>query len=158
LNQIEATPLRGSDGPTACFFSPDGNSIGIITAGGFLKTISLQDGLSTTLSEGVNFLYGASWLQDDTLVFVRNGTIWRMNRTGGTANAISTLGPHETMHGWPLGLPGGKAILFSVLVGDQWRIDSMVLATGERSTLMPRASYPLLVGEGRLLLFRDGEM
>jgi serine/threonine-protein kinase len=158
LNQIEATPLRGSDGPTACFFSPDGNSIGIITAGGFLKTISLQDGLSTTLSEGVNFLYGAAWLQDDTIVFVRNGTLWRMNRSGGTPKAISTLGPQETMHGWPLGLPGGKAILFSVLSGDQWRIDSLVLATGERSTMMPRVSFPLLVGEGRLLLYRDGEM
>jgi serine/threonine-protein kinase len=158
LNQIEPTPLRGSDGPTACFFSPDGNSIGFITAGGSLRTISIQDGLPTTVSDGVNFLYGAAWLPDDTLVFVRNGALWRVSRNGGTPKAISTLGPQETMHGWPLALPGGQALLFSVLSGDQWRIDSLVLASGARSTLIPRASFPLLVGERRLLLFREGEM
>jgi serine/threonine-protein kinase len=158
LNQFEATPLRGSDGPTSCFFSPDGNSVGLITAGGFLKTISLQDGLSTTIAEGVNFLYGAVWLSDDSIVFVRNGVLWRVNRLGGTAKAITTLGPQETVHGWPLGVPGGKAILFAVLAGDQWRIDSLVLATGERSVLAQRASFPLLVADNRLLLFRDSEM
>jgi Tol biopolymer transport system component len=62
------------------------------------------------------------------------------------------------MHGWPLALPGGKAILFSVLSGDQWRIDSLALATMARAPLIHRASFPLLVGETRLLLFREGEM
>jgi Tol biopolymer transport system component len=158
LNQFDAMPLRGSDGPTACFFSPDGNSIGLIGAGGLLKTISLQDGASATVSEGVNFLYGAAWLADDTIVFVRNGALWRVNRSGGTAKAITSLGREETMHGWPLGVPSGKAILFSVLSGDQWRIESLVLATGERSLLVQRASFPLLVGGGRLLMFREGGM
>jgi Tol biopolymer transport system component len=158
LNQFDATPVRGSDGPTACFFSPDGNSIGMISAAGFLKTISLQDGASATVSEGVNFLYGAAWLPDDTIVFVRNGTLWRVNRSGGTAKAITSHGAQETMHGWPLGVPGGKAILFSVLSGDQWRIESLVLATGARSPVVQRASFPLLVGGGRLLVFRDGGM
>ena len=158
LNQFDATPLRGSDGPTSCFFSPDGNSVGLITAGGFLKTISLQDGLSTTVADGVNFLYGASWLHDGTLVFVRNGTLWRINQTGGMAKAITTLGPQETMHAWPLEVPGAQAILFGVLAGDQWRVESVKLATGERAEVVQRASFPLLVAEDRLLLFRDGEM
>jgi len=158
LNQTDATPLRGSDGPTSCFFSHDGKSMGVITAGGLLKTISLQDGVSNAVSEGVNFLYGATWLQDDTIVFVRSGTLWRVNRAGGMANPVTSLGPQESMHAWPLAVPGGKAILFSVLTGDQWRIDSLVLATGARSTVVPRASFPLFVGEDRLLLFRDGGM
>jgi serine/threonine protein kinase len=158
LNQFDATPLRGSDGPTSCFFSPDGNAVGLVTAGGLLKTISLQDGLSTTVADGVNFLYGAAWLHDDTLVFVRNGALWRINRAGGAAKSITTLGSQETMHAWPLEVPGGKAILFAVLSGDQWRIESLTLATGGRSVLVQRASFPLLVAANRLLLFRDGEM
>jgi Tol biopolymer transport system component len=158
LNQFDAAPLRGSDGATACFFSPDGTAIGMISAGGFLKTISLQDGASATVSDGVNFLYGAAWLPDDTIVFVRNGRLWRVSRSGGTAKAITSLGPQETMHGWPVGVPGGKAMLFSVLSGDQWRIESLVLATGTRSPLVQGASFPLLVGGGRLLVFREGGM
>ena len=156
LNQTDATPLRGSDGPSACFFSPDGNAVGVVTAGGALRTVSLPDGISTTVSDGANSLYGAAWLPDDTIVFVRNGTLWRVTRAGGTARAITSLGPQEAMHAWPLAMPGGKALLFGVLSGDQWRVDSVVLATGERSIVAQRASAPLLVGEGRLLLFRDG--
>jgi serine/threonine protein kinase len=32
LDQFDATPLRGSDGATSCFFSPDGQSIGLVTS------------------------------------------------------------------------------------------------------------------------------
>jgi hypothetical protein len=135
-SNLSLTVLKSIDwrGPTKIFFSPDGNSIGMITAGGVLNTVSLQDGLSTTVTEGVNFLYGAAWLADDTIVFVRNGTLWRIDRNGGAPVAITTLGPQESMHGWPLALPGGKAILFSVLSGDD-NVTLPLMSVGGRGVI-----------------------
>src|SRR5262249_48373376 len=43
LDQFEAVPLRGTENANACFFSPDGQSLGFLTSGG-LRLISLVDG------------------------------------------------------------------------------------------------------------------
>ncbi len=160
LDQSETAPLRGSDGVTSCFFSPDGKSLGFMNAAGLLKTISLADGLTTTVAEDANFTYGAAWLLDDRLVFGRSGGLWQVRRSGGAATPLTTpdRAQRETIHAWPIATPDGKVLLFSVFAGDQWRIDALVLATGARSTVVERALLPLVVAGGRLFFYRDGDV
>jgi len=159
LDQFDASPLRGSDNATACFFSPDGHSIGFITAAGILKTLSLVDGAVTTLVNDASFLYGGAWTDDD-IVFVRNGALWRIPSGGGTPKALTTLGgaQRDTRHSWPTSLPGGQTILFSAVSGDQTRIESLTLRTGERRTVAANGLLPLYVGSGHLLFHRDGDI
>ena len=64
MEQMEATPIRGTDAARDPFFSPDGQSVGF-WAGGQLKKISVTGGAAITLCEAGN-LFGASWGADDT--------------------------------------------------------------------------------------------
>jgi eukaryotic-like serine/threonine-protein kinase len=160
LNQYDASPVRGSENATSCLFSPDGRSIAVVTAAGVLKAISLSDGLSTTITDDVNFLYGVTWTPDDRIVFVREGALWQVPRAGGVAVRLTTLGgpQKDTLHVWPTALPDGKAILFGAMSADQWRIDALTLSTGERHTVVERASLPLYAASGHLMFLRDDRM
>ena len=160
LDKYEAVALRGSDGATACFFSPDGRSIALVTAAGVLKTIALSDGLTVTVTDNVNFLYGAAWLPDDRIVFVRSAALWQIPRTGGPATPLTMLGgaKNDALHAWPAALPDGKTLLFGVESGDVWRVDAMTLATGERRTIVERGSVPLYAASGHLVFLRDDQM
>ena len=160
LDQFEAIALKGSDSATVCFFSPDGRSIGIVTNTGVIRTISLADGLVTTVTDGANFLYGAAWGEDDRIVFVRAGTLWQIARSGGTATQLTKLGgPRgDTLHANPAFLPGGKTLLFAASAGDQRRIESLVVATGERRTVIEGGALPLYATSGHLVFVRGGEL
>jgi len=137
LDQFEAIALKGSDSATVCFFAPDGRSIGIVTNTGVIRTVSLADGLVTTVTDGANFLYGAAWGEDDRIVFVRGGTLWQIARSGGSATQLTKLGgPRgDTLHANPAFLPGSKTLLFAASSGDQRRIEALVVASGERRTV-----------------------
>ena len=160
LDQFESVPLRGSTGATACFFSPNGRSIGFATTAGVMKTISLADGLVTTVTEGVTFLYGMAWSRDGQIVHVRGGTLWLVPAGGGKPTQVTKLeGPRpDTIHASPMFLPGDKVLLFGALSGSEWRIESLVLATGERRTIVERGTWPLYVKSGHLVFYRDGEL
>ncbi|MBI4887996.1 MAG: protein kinase [Acidobacteria bacterium] len=160
LDQFDAVPLRGTDTVAGCFFSPDGRSIGWFTSGGELKTVSLADGLVTTVASDVNFLYGGAWGADDSIVVNRAGALWRIPRTGGTPAPLTMLGGPErdTLHAWPVLIPGGAALLFAAASDSRSRIEALVLATGERRTVVDRGTLPLYAGGGHLVFFRDGEL
>ena len=89
LNQLEAVPVRGSENATGFVFSPEGESIGVVDAGGVLKTIRLSDGTITTVTREVSILYGAAWGPDERIVFVRDGALWRVPAGRDTGGADS---------------------------------------------------------------------
>jgi serine/threonine-protein kinase len=159
LDQFEAVPLRGTDTVSACFFSPDGQSIGFVTSTGLLKTLSLVDGLVATVTEGAN-PSGAAWSADDRIVFARDGALWQVPRSGGTPQALTRLGgaPRDTLHAWPVVLPDGKTMLFGAASGDERRIEALVLATGERRIVVENGTLPLYATSGYLVFVRDGEL
>jgi serine/threonine-protein kinase len=159
LDQIEAEPLRGTDGATTCFFSQDGASIGFVTTAGQLMTISLADGLVARLTGDASFLYGGAWMPDGSIVFPRVSTFWRVARDG-TPRQVTTLdaATRESRHAWPTILPDGETMLFGVQSGERWRIDSTNLTTGARQTVVENGTLPLYVSSGVLVFFRDGRL
>jgi len=160
LDQFEAAAIQGSDSATACLFSPDGRSIAFVANGGIIKTFSLSSGLVNTVTDGANFFYGATWGEDGQIVFVRSGALWQVPATGGTARQLTKLGgaQGDTLHTQPMYLPGGKTLLFAVASGDRRRIDALVLATGERRTVVDDATLPLYARSGHIVFFRNGEL
>jgi serine/threonine protein kinase/Tol biopolymer transport system component len=161
LDQFEATAIQGSDSATACLFSPDGRSIAFVVNGGIIKTFSLSSGLVNPVTDGANFFYGATWGEDGQIVFVRSSALWQIPASGGTARQLTKLGgaQGDTLHMQPMYLPGGKTLLFvAVASGDRRRIDALVLATGERRTVVDDATLPLYARSGHIVFFRNGEL
>ena len=87
MNQLEALPIRGTDGAAYPFFSPDGEWVGFF-ADNELKKVSLAGGPSVTLC-GAGTRRGASWGPDDVIsVCIRCVSwpdagigVWRCSRT-----------------------------------------------------------------------------
>jgi serine/threonine protein kinase/Tol biopolymer transport system component len=160
LDHVDATPLRGTDGVSTLFFSANGTSIGFVTSAGVLKTISLADGIVTTVANEASFLGGGAWSEDDTIVFLRGTTLWRVPRSGGEAKQLTSLDParRETRHAWPIVLPGGGTILFAAASSDRWRIESFDSSTSERRTVVESGTLPMYTVGGHLTYFRDGQM
>ena len=139
MEQMEATPIRGTDAARDPFFSPDGQSVGF-WAGGQLKKISVTGGAAITLCEAGN-LFGASWGADDTIVFGQSTDgILRMSANGGTPEVLIPMDSEtpEQGHG-PQMLPDGKTVLFTLATTGFWddsQIVTQSLETGERRVLI----------------------
>ena len=113
LDQLQATPLLGTDGARDPFFSPDGQWIAFF-ADSKLKKISVSGGAAVTLSD-VGLDRGGSWAEDNTIVFQPEvgGGIMRVSSAGGKPEALTKLAEGEITHRFPQVLPGSKAVLFT---------------------------------------------
>ena len=99
---------------------------------------------------------GASWGPDDTIVF---GTgqpsgLWRVSASGGEPEALTTPETEQVNHAWPHVLPGGRAVLFTILAGgsvENAQIAVLDLDTGEQRVLVPGGSNPRYAATGHLV-------
>ena len=80
LNAFESRKLPGTEDADAPFFSPDGQWVGFFAAGK-LKKVSVDRGSSLTIANASN-PKGASWGDDDFIVFVRalSAGLWAFPR------------------------------------------------------------------------------
>jgi serine/threonine protein kinase/Tol biopolymer transport system component len=160
LDQFEATPLRGTANVTACFFSPDGSSLGFLVVGTGLKRISLGDELVVPLTADVDTGHGAAWGPDDRITFSRAGALWQLAASGGVASQVTRLDTEkgELSHAWPAVVAAGKVILFSVTTGSSraaTHIEALTVSTGRRQVLIDPGTRPLFAPTGHLIFFRN---
>jgi eukaryotic-like serine/threonine-protein kinase len=165
VDKLEATPLPGTQGASAPFFSPDGRWIGFFAHGKLLK-ISVDGGQPIELCDsGLN--RGGVWCDDDTIVFspsTSSGLV-RVPSGGGKPTPLTTLEPgkQERTHRWPALLPGGE-VAFTVGTADKpgayedSRIDAVNVATGRRRPLVVGASMVRYAATGHLILGRDNQL
>ena len=89
LDQLEPIPIRGTEGATTPFFSPDGEWVGF-ASNGQLRKVSIAGGLPTTLCSLSSFMRGASWGSDDQIVFSVDGVgLLRVPAAGGTPEILT---------------------------------------------------------------------
>ena len=163
LDSLETKPLPGTEDAQAPFFSPDGQWIGFF-AQAKLKKVSITGGSLQTLCEAPN-APGGSWAPDDTIFFApsNNSGIWKVPASGGKPEEV-TKPDHskgEYSHRWPQVLPGGKAILFTAMVGlaaDDSQTVAHVLATGERRVLVQGGMMGRYSPPGNLVYFHGGSL
>ncbi len=162
-NALDLTPVSGSEGGVCPFFSPDSKWLGFVS-GGTMKKVRSAGGspLDIAPMETADFR-GAAWLPGDTIVFSPNASapLSTVSANGGSPKALTSLlaDKKERTHRWPYALPGGKAVLFTVGTSDSpdnyddSRIDAVVVATGERKTVLQGASMAQYLSSTRQLIF-----
>ena len=137
LDQLKAIPLTNRvEQP---FFSPDGKWLGGVAYSEDrsvpkLKKFPLDGGPPTTICD-CRIPYGASWGSDDTIAFVcaAQSGLWRVSASGREPEQITELDKDtgEVSHRLPHMLPGGRAVLFTVLryqtIGLDWEKAQIVV-------------------------------
>ena len=166
LDQLDVTPLAGTERAAAPFFSPDGEWVGFFEwPGGKLKKVSVRGGPPMTLCDTPN-PWGASWAEDDHIVFAaESGSgsgLFRVPARGGTPEVLTTPDPAsgETLHRWPQVLPGDKGILFTVTGGGSSpdRIAVFSLETGDYRTVIEEGHYGKYVPSGHVVYALGGTL
>ena len=152
MGQMEATPIRGTDGGRGPFFSPDGDWVGF-QAGGKLKKIPIHGGSAVNLCDAQRS-FGAQWGADDTIVFAQpNVGILRVSASGGTPELLIPEATREIYYG-PQVLPRNNAVLFTVADGQRWdnaRIVVHSLETGEQKVLIEQGRDARYLPSGHLV-------
>ena len=142
INQLDTTEAPRSCG-FGVFSSPDSQWIGFFT-NTELRKVSITGGPAITLAPLTGASLGASWGDDDTIVFATDDPatgLWRVSADGGEPTVLTTpdAAQRESDHAFPSVLPGGRGVLFTILGGGQ--ADNAQLAvldsrTGRRKTLV----------------------
>ena len=113
LDQLDATPIAGTEGAASPFFSPDGQRIGFIKEGTAVRIASLAGAPTVTLTDKANTSSG-DWGDDGYIYFEVDSGVARMRATGGEIEPVYTISPErkEIATEWVHVLPGGTGVLF----------------------------------------------
>ncbi len=157
-DQLSADRLAGTEGAWQPFFSPDGQSIGFVTADRDLKVASLRGEPPRTLATGVGRA-GGSWGADGYVYFVPlRGGLARVQATGSgvpePVSVVDTAGG-ELGHRWPQALPSSRGVLMTVRYADDPAVIAVLdLATGDHEGLV-QGVYAQYSPTGHLVYVRE---
>jgi eukaryotic-like serine/threonine-protein kinase len=176
LNQLEATPIAGTDGASNPFFSPDGKWIGF-AAQRALRKVAVSGGPSTTICElagsmpstpaaSTGQMFGANWGDDGSIVYsLEHEGLWRVRATGGTPDHVTQPDRKkgELKHLLPQMLPGSRAVLFTVThtalpKWDDTEVIVQELANGSRRARLESAADGRYVSSGHVVYLQRGTM
>ena len=152
MNGRRSDVVPGTDSRRGIFnpvFSADGRSIAFWSADEqALKRVPSAGGISTTICHAAGIL-GASWGPDDEIVFgAGEQGVMRVSARSGIPEAIVTMKAGE-FAAMPQMLPGGEAVLFTVLTQpgpginpwDRGQVVVESLRSHERRTVIAQGSH-----------------
>ena len=150
LDQLRAKEIPGTETGFAPFFSPDGQWVGFFVdvrqGRGELKKWSLLGGEPVTICE-VGIGRGASWGEDDTIIFGKQPGLWRVPSAGGTPEPVIPKGDYY----YPQILPGGKGVLFQTGEPGRSSVGVLSLDSGQESILVDGGLKARYLPTGRLV-------
>jgi serine/threonine-protein kinase len=163
LDQLDARLLTTSGtGVRSPFISPDGRWVGFFEggSGGELKKMSILGGPPIALCRFTDNPREASWGPDDTIIFATGDPstgLFSVPAGGGEPKVLTTPDPAqgESDHVMPFILPGGRAVLFTIVVQGQPIDDALIgvldLETGQKKTVIRGGSDARYVDTGHLV-------
>jgi eukaryotic-like serine/threonine-protein kinase len=161
LDRTEAVPLEGTAGGEHPFFSPDGQWVAY-WADGAIRKVPVSGGPSVTITEAV-VLFGASWGDDDRIVFSGGAGLMEVPASGGAPAVLTVVNAAngEVSHRLPHVLPGGDAVLFTITFNRFPRWDETQIAvfskrTGTARVLADGAADARYASSGHLVYVREG--
>ena len=142
IDQLDARQIPDL-GARGVFSSADSRWIGFFT-NTELRKVSIDGGPAITLYQVSGAPLGASWGEDNTIVFATDDPstgLWRMSADGGKPMELTTpdAAKHESDHAFPSILPGGRGVLFTITAAghtENAQVAALDLTTGERKTLV----------------------
>jgi len=152
IDQLDARPLADTTNAYTPFFSPDSRWIGFFE-NEELKKVPIAGGPVMTLGAVMGGSLGASWADDNTIVFATDhpgSGLWRVSADGGEPSELTKpdAAQRESDHAFPSVLPGGRGVLFTITaVGrpDNAQVAVLDLRTGRRKTLVRGGSQAELI-------------
>ncbi|MCG6962359.1 MAG: serine/threonine-protein kinase [Acidobacteria bacterium] len=165
MNETEANPIRGTEGGSAPFFSPTGDSLGFFT-GHELRKIQVDGGVPVTLAEAAS-TRGGSWSPDGSTIYYSpefDSGIWRVPAAGGIAEPLvqPNKDKGERTFRWPEVLPNGHAVLYTAGSTsspnnyDEATLEAYSFASGTRKVLVRGANMGRLAPPDHLVYSRAG--
>ena len=140
-DQLDATPLRGTEAACCPSFSPDGQAVAFLTAQVELRVVSLVGGPPVMLLDSgmvEQTLYGGSldWGTDGFLYVSTYEGLARVPAQGGDLELVATLDSArgERTHGWADVLPNGRGAIVTLLPQDLFDRSAYVIGVADFST------------------------
>jgi serine/threonine-protein kinase len=165
LDRNEFLEMPGTQNAGTPFFSPDGEWIAFF-ADDKLKKVSTSGGTPMTLCDAQGSNRGSTWGTDDFITFSPHYTrpLMRVSGSGGEPIPFTSIDSAngERTHRWPDAIPDEDLVLFTVGAMDSpegyddARIVAIRPSTGERRTVLERASMAKYLPTGHLLFGRGG--
>jgi serine/threonine-protein kinase len=115
MDQFDGQPIAGADGGVVGIFSPAADWIAFSAVDDKIKKVPTTGGPTIALADG-SFNDGATWGDDDTIVYAGPKGLLRLPASGGAPIALTTVNAEkgEQRHIRPQFLPGGSTLLFTV--------------------------------------------
>ena len=159
LDQLEPVSIKTGAVLRNPFISPDGQWVGFGEDLFVLKKMPIAGGPAITIARTDSILRGATWLADNTIVFATSNPrtgLQRVPAGGGMASPLTspdtTRGEYD--HLWPSQLPGGRAILYTIVA----RSGGLGAARVAIYDLDANTSTPLLSGASNAVYVPSGHL
>jgi serine/threonine-protein kinase len=165
IGSIDAVALSGATGARSPFLSPDGRWVGYFTGvSGELKKVPIGGGPPISICRFVGSARGASWGEDDEIVFATNEPstgLLRVPASGGEPEVL-TPATHEGDHLFPSVVRGGRAVVFTIGpgagTGGTTFLAVFDLRNRRQKVLLRGGSGAAYVETGHLLYGAEGEL
>ena len=166
LASLEPTVLPTPSGPQGVFVSPDGEWVGFFDGGSALWKVPIAGGSAVRLTTtGALFPRGATWMEDGTIVYAHgsSGGLWSISASGGEPKRLTSVdrSKGESEHTSPEALPGGQAVLFTVIAGNVGGVTGssaiavLDLPTRTYQMVLRGGRWPRYVASGHLVYSTD---
>jgi dipeptidyl aminopeptidase/acylaminoacyl peptidase len=164
LDRLEPALLSSS--ARSPFFSPDSQWVGFVEDNSQLSKVAVTGGPSVPIGKLNGSVRGASWGDDDTIIFATNDSstgLLRIPAAGGNAETLTTpdTAKGEADHLYPDSLPGGRGVLFTITGPeriDNSQIALLDLATGEYRVLIRGGSFANYSESGHIIYGVEGTL
>ena len=166
LDQLDSVLLAGADFPSSLFIKPDGQWVGFV--GEFvLRKAAINGGaVQNLLNLGAQSLLGATWGEHGTIVFATEDAstgLEQISENGGPTTVLTRPDRErgETDHAWPSFLPGGQAVLFTIIAKgsiDNAAVAVFDLKSREQKVLLRGGSAPRYLPSGHLVYAAAGSL
>ena len=131
-DNLEPSPIRGTEGGRAPVVSPDGEEVAFRESGE-IKVVSLQGGPVRTLTTGSQ----PHWGTNGYIYATSASKLFRVPATGGPPEPVTATGDGVRYFFTDI-LPGAAVALLNVDMGDgTWDVRALRLETGEMKGLVP---------------------
>ncbi len=167
LDQFEPTVLDGLGAPSGPFISPDGQWIGYFDGVTTIKKVATTGGPPEKVWALKGIPAGATWGPDGTIIFGTNDRttgLQRLPAAGGEPTVLTKPSRErgEGGHYWPEFLPGGNAVLFTIVPYadriENAQIAVLDLRTGSSKVLIRGGSDAHYMSTGHLVYAVPGAL
>lgn len=154
MDRLEAIPIMSTEGARVPFFSPDGEWLGFVR-GNTIRKIRLTGGPAITVCAVTENVSGASWGENDVIVYATPAGLWHVSATGGEPMVLALADTaHGQLYRWPDILPGSRAVVFTRVMPDGFELAAVSLDTRTVVPLELVGTYPRFIEPGYLLFAR----